>query len=68
MTAYCLGLGIPIIAVALGSAQVTRRFGWFRRHHVGVSLASGGVLVVVGLLMVSGLLTRLSALIPSLGL
>ena len=26
MVAYCLGLGLPIVAVALGSAQVTRRF------------------------------------------
>ncbi|PHP53115.1 cytochrome c biogenesis CcdA family protein [Actinomyces ruminis] len=68
MVAYCLGLGMPIIAVALGSAQVTRRFNWFRRHHVGVSLVSGGVLVVIGLLMIAGLLGRLSALIPALGL
>ncbi|MDU0348497.1 cytochrome c biogenesis CcdA family protein [Actinomyces sp. MRS3W] len=68
MLAYCAGLGVPIVAVALGSAQVTRRFNWFRRHHVGVSLVSGGVLVVVGLLMITGLLGRLSALIPALGL
>lgn len=68
MAAYCLGLGIPIVAVAVGSAQATRRFDWFRRHHVGVSLVSGGILVVIGLLMIAGLLGRLSALIPAPGL
>ncbi|AYD90595.1 cytochrome c biogenesis protein CcdA [Actinomyces sp. 2119] len=68
MVAYCLGLGAPVVAVALGSAQVTRRFDWFRRHHVAVSLASGAVLVAVGLLMVTGLLGRLSALAPGLSL
>ena len=68
MTAYCLGLGLPIVAVALGSAQVTRRFDWFRRHHVGVSLASGGLLVVVGFLMIANLLPRLAGMVPALGI
>ena len=68
MVAYCLGLGLPIVAVALGSAQVTRRFDWFRRHHVGVSLASGGLLVVVGFLMIANLLPRLAGMVPALGI
>lgn len=68
MGAYCLGLGAPIVVVALGSAQVTRRFDWFRRHHVGVSLASGGLLVVVGFLMIANLLPRLAGMVPALGI
>ncbi len=67
MVAYCAGLGLPIIAVAVGSAQVTQRFGWFRRHHVGVSLTSGAVLVVIGFLMITNVLARLSALTPLAG-
>ena len=68
MSAYCLGLGAPIVAVALGSAQVTRRFDWFRRHHVGVSLASGGLLAAVGFLMITNLFAKLAGLVPELGI
>ena len=68
MRAYCLGLGAPIVAVALGSAQVTRRFDWFRRHHVGVSLASGSLLVAVGFLMITNLFAKLAGLVPELGI
>ena len=68
MSAYCLGLGAPIVAVALGSAQVTRRFDWFRRHHVGVSLASGSLLVAVGFLMITNLFAKLVGLVPELGI
>ena len=68
MSAYCLGVGAPIVAVALGSAQVTRRFDWFRRHHVGVSLASGSLLVAVGFLMITNLFAKLAGLVPELGI
>ena len=68
MVAYCLGLGVPIVAVALGPAGVTRRFDWFRRHHAGVSLLSGGLLVVVGFLMITNLFAKLAGLIPQFGL
>ena len=68
MGAYCLGLGAPIVAVALGSARVVRRFDWFRRHHVGVSLASGGLLAAVGFLMITNLFAKLAGLVPELGI
>jgi cytochrome c biogenesis protein transmembrane region len=68
MTAYCLGLGLPIVAVALGSAEVTRRFDWFARHHVAVSLVTGGLLVVVGFLMITNLFASLAGLIPVFGI
>ena len=68
MGAYCLGLGAPIVVVALGSARVVRRFDWFRRHHVGVSLASGSLLVAVGFLMITNLFAKLAGLVPELGI
>ena len=68
MIAYCLGLGIPVVAVAVGSAQVVSRFDWFRRHHVAVSLASGALLVVIGFLMITDMFTRLAGLIPQFGI
>lgn len=68
MVAYCLGLGLPIIAVALGSARVTRHFDWFRRHHVAISLATGALLVIVGFLMVTNMFSRLAGLMPGFGI
>ena len=67
MVAYCLGLGLPIVASPRVRAG-HRRFDWFRRHHVGVSLASGGLLVVVGFLMIANLLPRLAGMVPALGI
>lgn len=68
MVTYCIGLGVPIIAVALGSARVTQRFDWFRRHHVAVSLVTGALLVLVGLLMIANLFAPLAGLIPAFGI
>lgn len=68
MVAYCIGLGIPIVVVALGAARVTRQLDWFRRHHVGVSLVTGGLLVVVGLLMITDMFAALAGLFPEFGI
>lgn len=68
MVAYCLGLGLPIIAVALGSARVAGHFDWFRRHHVAISLVTGALLVIVGLLMVTNMFSRLAGLMPGFGI
>lgn len=66
MAAYCLGLGVPIVAVAVGSAEATRRLDVFRRHHVAVSLVSGGLLVIVGFLMMTNIFSRLAGLVPGI--
>jgi cytochrome c-type biogenesis protein len=51
---YCLGLGIPFIIVALGFQRGMRVFGFARRHARLVTGIGGGMLVVVGLLEVTG--------------
>ena len=51
---YCLGLGIPFILVALGFGWVTRLLGFLRRHTRAVSGVGGGLLVVIGVLLVTG--------------
>jgi cytochrome c-type biogenesis protein len=51
---FCLGLGLPFLLVALGlerSRGVTR---WLTRHRVGVLRVGGGMLVVLGLALVTG--------------
>ncbi|MFE0376488.1 cytochrome c biogenesis CcdA family protein [Streptomyces inhibens] len=52
--AYCLGLGLPFIAVALAFRRVLGAFGWVKRHYVWVMRAGGGMMVALGLLLVTG--------------
>jgi len=57
--AYSLGLGIPFLLLALGLGWATRSMSFLRRHIRTINIAGGVVLVLLGLLMVSGLWTRL---------
>jgi cytochrome c-type biogenesis protein len=52
---YCLGLGLPFLVIALGARWAVRATGWLRRNGRKVQLVGGGLLLVVGLLLVSGL-------------
>ncbi|WP_125610015.1 cytochrome c biogenesis CcdA family protein [Specibacter cremeus] len=51
---YCLGLGIPFLLVALGLGWVSQILGFIRRHIRVVNLAGAGMLILLGVLMVSG--------------
>ena len=53
--AYCAGLGIPFLLVALGAGWVGASLGWVRRHIRAVNIAGGALLVLIGVLMVTGL-------------
>lgn len=55
--AYCIGLGIPFLLVALGFGWVTGSLAFLRRHIRTINLIGGGMLIVIGLIMVSGLWT-----------
>ncbi len=65
--AYGLGLGLPFVLVAVGYARATRALSVLRSHQRALQIAGGAVLVVLGLLMVSGFwvvwTTRLSTFI-----
>lgn len=61
--AYCLGLGIPFVLLALGARWAVRSAGWLRRRGRAIQLAGGALLVVVGLMLVSGLWGELIALL-----
>ena len=54
-TAYCLGLGIPFILVGLGLRRVAGGVGWVKRHYPLVMGIGGGLLVVLGVLLLTGL-------------
>lgn len=51
---FCLGLGLPFLLVALGVERMSRAMALVRRHRVAVTRIGGGLLVVLGLAMVTG--------------
>lgn len=53
--AYCLGLGVPFVAMALGARRAVRMSAWARRHARWVTRFGGGLLVLLGLLLLTGL-------------
>ena len=59
--AYSLGLGIPFILLTLGFGWATRSVGFLRRHIRTVNIIGGVLLVVLGVLMVTGVWTALMA-------
>ncbi|HVV11082.1 cytochrome c biogenesis CcdA family protein [Amycolatopsis sp.] len=52
---YCLGLGLPFLLIALGARWAVRATDWLRRNGRRVQLFGGGLLLVVGVLLVTGL-------------
>lgn len=58
--AYCIGLGLPFIAAAVAFHRALGAFGWVKRHYVWVMRLGGGMLIVLGLLLVTGLWDALS--------
>ena len=52
--AYGLGLGIPFLIVAMAFERGVAALGFARRHARGFSVAGGAMLVVVGILEVTG--------------
>ena len=57
--AYCVGLGVPFVLVALGARWALGATSLLRRHARTVTRVGGAVLVVVGVLLVTGLWTDL---------
>jgi cytochrome c-type biogenesis protein len=53
--AYCLGLGIPFVLLAFGSAWAVRGLGWLRRNTRIIQLFGGALMIVVGVALVTGL-------------
>ena len=53
--AYCIGLGVPFVLVALGFGWVGTSIGWVKKHIRAINIAGGLLLVLIGVLMVTGL-------------
>jgi cytochrome c-type biogenesis protein len=69
MLAYCLGLGVPFLALAFGLDHARPVIGWVNGHRRAIDIASAAVLVVMGLLLLTNRLSWLSTglvqLVPS---
>ncbi|MFK0292087.1 cytochrome c biogenesis CcdA family protein [Streptomyces sp. NPDC090442] len=63
--AYCLGLGLPFIAVALAFRRMLGAFGWVKRHYVWVMRAGGGMMIALGVLLVTGVWDSLMSQLQS---
>lgn len=54
LTLYSLGLGIPFVLLAVGFSRARVSLEWLRRNGRRIEFAGGSLLVVVGVLFVSG--------------
>jgi cytochrome c-type biogenesis protein len=57
--AYCAGLGLPFVVIALGASRAVRALGWLRRHTRTIQISGGVLLVAVGILLLTGLWSSL---------
>jgi len=53
--AYCIGLGVPFLLVALGLGWVAGSVDWMRRNIRTINIIGGALLILIGVLMVTGL-------------
>jgi cytochrome c-type biogenesis protein len=58
--AYCLGLGLPFLVTALAFSRAMSAFDWVRRHQLAILRAGGGMLVAIGVLLVTGLWSEIT--------
>jgi cytochrome c-type biogenesis protein len=52
--AYCLGLGLPFVLTALAFSRAMTAFSWVKRHYLVIMRTGGAMLVVIGVLLVTG--------------
>jgi cytochrome c-type biogenesis protein len=60
---YSLGLGLPFIAIAAGFGWATKSVGFVKRHIRAFNIAGGSLLILLGLLLVTGLWNSLIILV-----
>ena len=52
--AYCVGLGVPFILLGVLFARVGGALSWVKRHYAVIMRVGGALLVVIGILLVTG--------------
>lgn len=59
---YSLGLGIPFVISALLIDKLKSTFNFIKKNYKVINIVSGILLIVIGVLMMTGLLTRFMAI------
>jgi len=57
---YSLGLGLPFVALAVWMERSKPVLAWLRRHRLALMRIGGGMLIVLGLLLVTGVWTQIT--------
>ena len=60
LAVYAAGLGIPFLAVAAFFPRMQGLMGWMKRHMKLIERIMGGLLILIGILMVTGAFSALS--------
>lgn len=55
---YSVGLGIPFLISAVLIQKLKTTFEWIKRHYGIINKASGALLILVGILMMTGLMNQ----------
>ena len=63
LLAYSMGLGIPFILSAVLIDYLKSAFNWIKKHYTIINAISGALLIVIGILMMTGTLGRLLAIL-----
>ena len=63
LLAYSMGLGIPFVLSAVLIDYLKSAFNWIKRNYRVINAVCGGLLILIGVLMATGTLGRLLALL-----
>ena len=63
LLAYSLGMGIPFVFSAVLIDYLKTAFNWIKKNYRIVNAVSGGLLIFIGILMMTGTLGRLLSLL-----
>jgi cytochrome c-type biogenesis protein len=61
LAVYSAGLAVPFLLTALAFNRATTAFGWVKRHYAVINGIAGVLLIGIGVLVLTGELTRLNA-------
>jgi cytochrome c-type biogenesis protein len=65
---YALGLAVPFVLCAVAFTRVTGIFRFFRDHWTAITIVSGAILIVMGVLLFTNELTELNSWLQDRGI
>jgi cytochrome c-type biogenesis protein len=60
LAVYSLGLGVPFLLTAIAFSRATTAFDAIKRHYAAIVATGGGILIAMGILILSGGFTELN--------